>query len=145
MMKSRREGGRAREELADLRDLPRSELVKRWLAMHGQPAPKGISRRLLEYAVAYDLQSRAFGGLKPSAIRELRQMSGGGSEAENQPITHKRRKSLSPGTRLLREWHGHSHTVDVVEDGFLYDGRHYHSLSEIARTVTGAERNRTPD
>jgi Protein of unknown function (DUF2924) len=43
-----------------------------------------------------------------------------------------------PGTRLLRERGGRTHTVIVLDDGFAYDGERYRSLTEIARRITGA-------
>ena len=46
--------------------------------------------------------------------------------------------TLSPGSRLVREWHGRSHTVEVTEHGFLYEGHRYRSLSSVARRITGA-------
>jgi hypothetical protein len=46
--------------------------------------------------------------------------------------------ALTPGSRLVREWHGRSHTVEVGDNGFLYAGRRYRSLSEVARAITGA-------
>src|SRR3984893_18181414 len=45
---------------------------------------------------------------------------------------------LKPGTTLVRQWRGHSHTVVVREDGFEYDGQRYRSLSVIAEKITGA-------
>jgi hypothetical protein len=45
---------------------------------------------------------------------------------------------LKPGARLVREWHGRTHTVVVVEDGFEFEGRLYRSLTSIAREITGA-------
>jgi DUF2924 family protein len=42
------------------------------------------------------------------------------------------------GTRLVRHWRGHAHTVLVREDGFEYEGQHYRSLSVIAQRITGA-------
>ena len=48
---------------------------------------------------------------------------------------------LKPGTRLVREWHGHVHRVIVVEDGFYYDGARYRSLTEIASRITGSRRS----
>jgi len=45
---------------------------------------------------------------------------------------------LKPGTRLLREWGGRTHTVIVLDEGFEYDGERYRSLTEIARHITGA-------
>ena len=46
---------------------------------------------------------------------------------------------LKPGARLLREWHGRTHTVTVTEDGFEYAGASYPSLSMIAKKITGAQ------
>jgi hypothetical protein len=45
---------------------------------------------------------------------------------------------LKPGTRLLREWGGRTHSVIVLDGGFEYDGSRYRSLTEIARRITGA-------
>jgi hypothetical protein len=42
------------------------------------------------------------------------------------------------GTTLVRQWHGHAHTVLVREDGFDYEGQHYRSLTVIAKRITGA-------
>ncbi|NJN06321.1 MAG: DUF2924 domain-containing protein, partial [Rhodobacteraceae bacterium] len=46
--------------------------------------------------------------------------------------------ALKPGGRLIREWNGVTHAVDVVEGGFLWKGQRYTSLSPIARAITGA-------
>src|SRR5262249_4341392 len=45
--------------------------------------------------------------------------------------------SLKPGARLVREWHGDTHTVTVSEDGFEYVGLTYPSLTKIAHKITG--------
>ena len=45
---------------------------------------------------------------------------------------------LKPGARLVREWHGRTHTVTVTEDGFEYAGASYSSLTKIAKKITGA-------
>ena len=50
---------------------------------------------------------------------------------------NKQQSTPSPGTRLLREWHGRIYTVDVVPNGFAHDGEIYSNLSEIARLITG--------
>ena len=43
-----------------------------------------------------------------------------------------------PGTRFMREWNGRMHVVDVTDEGFLFDGKTYRSLSAIAKRITGA-------
>ena len=44
---------------------------------------------------------------------------------------------LRPGTRLVREWNGRTYVADVVEDGFVMDGKVYGSLTACARRITG--------
>ena len=126
------------DELEAIPNLSRAQLVERWTTIHRRPPPKGISRRLLEYAAAYDVQSREYGGLKPAIRRKLRQ-GAAGVEGRARPVDHDgRAKALSPGTRLMREWRGRTYRVDVLESGFLCDGKHYGSLSQVARAITGA-------
>ncbi len=52
--------------------------------------------------------------------------------AKTQPI------ALRPGTRLVREWQGRSHSVEVRADGFGWNGEVYGSLSAVASAITGA-------
>ncbi|MBL8704255.1 MAG: DUF2924 domain-containing protein [Rhodospirillales bacterium] len=128
---------RVAAELKAIRSLPRVALMVRWKAAYGRPPPKSVSRRLLEYAAAYHVQVKAFGGLKPAVQRRLL------SAADRKPGTGVAAapvalpKALAPGSRLVREWRGHSHTVEVLHQGFLCDGRHFSSLSEVARAITG--------
>lgn len=46
-----------------------------------------------------------------------------------------------PGTRLNREYRGNSVVVNVLTEGFEYEGRQYRSLSAIASEVTGTRWN----
>ena len=43
-----------------------------------------------------------------------------------------------PGTRLVREWHGVTHTALMHADGIEWRGQRYRSLSVVARKITGA-------
>ena len=46
--------------------------------------------------------------------------------------------TLPLGTRLIREWNGITHRVEVEKEGLLWRGTHYSSLSAVARAITGA-------
>jgi hypothetical protein len=46
-----------------------------------------------------------------------------------------------PGTMLEREHRGRMHRVEVLADGFRFEGRIYKSLSVIAREITGVRWN----
>jgi hypothetical protein len=96
-------------------------LCDAWAGLFGRPPPKGVSRRLLEYAAAYHMQAQRHGGLKPALRRKLLQ-SARPSSGDQSGRRH-RPGPLAPGSRLVRDWHGRCHTVEVVEHGFLYAGR----------------------
>ncbi len=123
-------------EIAALADLPRPALVERWRTRYRTDPPKGISWRLLVRAIGYEMQARRYGDLKPATDRRLRLISNGTRDGD-----HGSRKStptLHPGVRLVREWNGVNHVVEVVEGGFVWNGGRHRSLSAIARAITGA-------
>ena len=127
---------RLEREVDALANLTRVELVERWRALYRTDPPKGISRRLLIRAIAYEMQAKRCGGLKPATDRRLRTIANGTVNG-----IHGGRKTaprLEPRTRLVREWNGVSHVVEVVEDGFIWNGDRHRSLSSIARAITGA-------
>jgi hypothetical protein len=48
---------------------------------------------------------------------------------------------MLPGTALIREWHGVRHEVAVTAGGFLYQGKTFRSLSQVAGHITGVKWN----
>lgn len=124
-------------ELASLSSLDTSALKERWKALYGVEPPSHVSRNLLIRAVAYRLQENALGGVKPQTLRFLARQGGdafkGGDAVGLAP-----RPKLKPGVRIVREWHGTTHHVTGLEDGVLFQGRRYGSLSEVARVITGS-------
>lgn len=128
-------GRRPYMTLARLADLRSEELKTEWERRHGAPAPN-LSPELLRLGVGYKLQEARLGGVSRSTRSVLRMaaVTGGGS---SRPMPRK----LTPGTRLIRDWHGVGHTVIVLEQGFEYDGRHWKSLSAIAKAISGAHWN----
>jgi hypothetical protein len=126
------------DQLSRIEGLEPTALAAAWESLFGQPPPKGLSRRLLEHAAAYQLQAKIYGGLKPNIRRKLLQMGGKASTTKDGKARRAQQAPLSPGSRLVREWGGRVHTVDVADNGFLYAGQRYRSLSEIARAITGA-------
>ena len=41
----------------------------------------------------------------------------------------------------MREWHGVTHEVRVLDRGVLYKRKRYRSLTEVAKLITGAHWN----
>ncbi len=127
---------RLEREIDALADLTRAELVERWRTHYRTDSPKGISRSLLVRAIAYEMQARRYGGLKPATDRRLRAIAN--STADGDHAGRKSSPRLQPGARLVREWNGVSQVVEVIEGGFFWNGDRYRSLSAIARAITGA-------
>jgi hypothetical protein len=86
--------------------------------------------------LAYRIQEIAYGGLSPKAGAELYRIAKSIEKngTSNEALTRPRIKT---GTRLFRQWRGHTHEVFVTESGYEYRGVAYRSLSEIARKITG--------
>lgn len=123
------------EVLAGLGEAPRTELVDQWRALHRSEPPKGVGRRFLIGAIAHALQMRAQGRSPVSLQRRLQRVAKSAG-ASSGPVSAV--QPLAPGARLVREWNGSTYTVDVTEDGYLMRGNRYHSLSAVARAITGA-------
>src|SRR5207253_6417801 len=100
--------------LTGLERASRARLAEHWAEYFGTAPPPRTSRSLMIRAVAYKLQERALGGLS-AATRRL--LSGQG------PAPVRRRRTLSTGTVLLRQWHGVGHQVTIIENGLLYRGK----------------------
>ncbi len=130
-----RTSGDLEANIRELADLPRPDLTERWRQLYRAEAPKGISRPLLTRAVAYGMQVKRYGGLKPAVRRQLRKMDDGGSA---RAAANLRPARIAPGMRLIREWNGSSHVVEVVDGRFVWNGKRYGSLSAVARAITGA-------
>jgi hypothetical protein len=123
-------------EIAGLQSLDVEHLKARWRTLYGTDAPSRFSRDLLIGAVAYRLQERALGALKP-ITRRLFQRVAADAHARR-PRQFALLRKLEPGAVLIREWGGVKHQVVVVESGFSFRGRHYRSLSAVARHITGS-------
>ena len=98
--------------------------------------PPRISRDLLARGIGYRIQELQHGGLGKTTRRKLKTLAKmfrtDGRVAPDAGL------SLKPGARLIREWHGRTHTVTVTEDGFEYAGASYPSLTKVAKKITGA-------
>lgn len=123
-------------EIERLQTLNTEQLDERWSQLFGSTRPRRIYGALLIGALAYRLQEKALGGLRPATRRLLRQVAG--TPAERRPIPALSKPRLQVGAVVLREWHGTTHRVMVLEDGFQYGNRRFGSLSEVTRVITGS-------
>jgi hypothetical protein len=123
-------------ELVRLEGLTNFELRAEWRRLHHMQPPKSLSRDLLLRGITYKIQERASGGLSKSVLRRL---TGAGPDATSNELRRAAPLTVvKPGTRLVREWNGETHTVLVHADGVEWRDRRYRSLSVVAREITGA-------
>jgi hypothetical protein len=122
-------------EIATLNTLEPAALLQKWRALFGTDPSPLLARIFMVRAIAYRLQERRFGGLKPSTQRLLDRVGEGRADVGRRRIPDRR---VSAGTVLIREWGGVSHRVTVLDHGVVYRGRRYRSLSEVAGVITGA-------
>ncbi|MCH4152694.1 MAG: DUF2924 domain-containing protein [Sphingobium sp.] len=112
-------------ELARLETLDLTGLRAEWQRRYGEvPALRSVD--LLRRVLTWRMQAAVLGDLDATTRRLLRQervMKGDG---------------LASGTILMREWLGVRHEVEVVEEGYIHDGKVWKSLSQIARHITGS-------
>lgn len=120
-----------------LEELSPEVMKNEWARRYGAPAPN-ISPDLLRLGLGYRLQEERLGRLSRETRSLLRQVARTADTGETN-ITPPRK--LTPGTRLVRDWHGVGHTVTVLDNGFEYDGKLWRSLTAIAKAITGTHWN----
>ncbi|WP_108861219.1 DUF2924 domain-containing protein [Ruegeria sp. Alg231-54] len=116
--------------VAEIEGMDRAALTAAWSDIFRTPVPRGLSKVLLRRFLAIEIQTRQMGGLSKKAKTALRKPSDQTARPQS--------PGLQPGGRLLREWNGVTHVVDVTDDGFVWKENRYRSLSRIAREITGA-------
>jgi Protein of unknown function (DUF2924) len=129
-------------QLENLERLSRAELRALWTEELADSPPASLGRDILALGVAYARQERQCGGLAKRVAKELDRLSaralrGGATDAPQLPATPLPRT----GTILVREWQGTTHHVTVTDDGFLWNGKSFRSLSSIASAITGTKWN----
>jgi hypothetical protein len=122
--------------LEQLPTMERKALLKLWRDLFDRVPSPALRRETLIPILAYRIQEKAFGGLKESTERKLREMAQESVVGES-PV----QRSLRPkiGTRYVREHAGKLHQVTVLQSGYEYEGTIYRSLSEIAATITATK------
>lgn len=121
-------GSNESEKLPD-----RADLIVRWEHIMGTPPPSRFSSVRLYRGIRYAEQVAA----DPELQRLDRQVNQRLKQLARQPNTKKQK--ILPGTRLLREWHGTTYEVLVTDQGYMYRGTTYRSLTAIATLITGTQ------
>lgn len=125
------------EEYAKLNAMESKELLETWKRYFDAPPQSRTNRTYLINQIIYRLQELTYGGLTRQMIDRLEAL------AESKVVDQRRDdpSRLAIGTRLVREVKGVEHHVQVLIDGYEYQGMKYKSLSGVAYTITGTRWN----
>jgi hypothetical protein len=132
-----------REAVANLATVDLAGLRLQWRNVFGGAAPLHLPKPLLARIIAYRLQADAFGDL-PDTVRRTLERFGAQSSApsgQTRGAGSSYRRSIKPGSILVREWNGRLQRVTALEEGFAWEGKTYQSLSMVARAITGGHWN----
>jgi hypothetical protein len=121
-------------EIEALRDADLNVLRQRWQDLFTTAPSPRISRDVLIRGVAFRLQEEVYGKLGRAHRRQLTKMA---ADFGSGTVLTPSQPSFKPGTKLIREWKGKVHEVVIAGDTYIWSGKHYRSLSEIARAITG--------
>ncbi len=104
--------GRLLEQLPAMK---RAELLKLWRNLFDRVPAPALRRELLIPILAYRIQEQAFGGLRESTVRKLRELADESAvgEGKSQPSLRPR-----PGVRYVREYEGKLHEVTMLDLGY---------------------------
>lgn len=123
------------ELLERLETMDWHELKALWQERYGVETRYVRGKEFLRRQLATRLQEDRHGTLNASTKRRLRELAKSyGKDSKHVPEAP---RTLRPGSTLTRNWKGRMHTVEVTDDGFIYEGKHYKGLSKIAREITG--------
>ena len=146
------------KEVAALQRMTMSELKARYTEAFGE-ATRANNRAWLVKRLAWRLQALAEGDLSQRARQRAAELANdadlrmtpprGTAEAELAPertaikaVRFQQDDRLPlPGTIITRNYKGRQLQVQVLRDGFEFDGQVYRSLSAVAKAITGSHCN----
>lgn len=113
----------------ELSAMSRDDLVAVWRNHFGTQAPRKMRSNTLARILSCEQQWEQSGENRAAIRRKLERVI----ETDQKSVP-----AASEGTRLIREWHGREHIVDVIDGAYHWNGKSWKSLSAIAREITGA-------
>jgi len=142
------------EAVQQLHSMTVGELKRRYAEVFGEPT-RSNNKPYLQKKIAWRIQSLDEGGLSDRAKKRAEELANDAdirmrapkrkTVSENavmvEPTTFQKKtkqNNLLPGMTLKRVYKNQTLLVTVTEDGFLYNGTTYRSLSAIAKEVTGS-------
>ncbi len=144
------------QQIQRLRAMTVNQLREKYAEVFGEPT-SARNKDYLWKKIAWRIQELEYGGLSERAKNRAKEIANehdirvrpprGAFNEFSQPVQASRVKAPTkanlpaPGTLLTREYKGRTIEVEVLENGFRYEGQAFRSLSAIAREITGTTWN----
>ncbi len=139
-------------QIARLQKMPVAELREEWKRLYDGEEPRVSNRVWLWKRLAWRVQELEYGGLSDAALQRLEELMPTAElvlrnppgKKQSPPASVERvrdRRIPQPGTVLLRRYKGQAIAVNVLENGFEWEGRQYRSLTAVAKEVTESHLN----
>ena len=107
------------------------QLRAKWTEVINRPIPPIRRSLIIKYLIWYE-----------QAKREKISFLGFFNEVKQASVSaNKNTVILEAGSKITRSYKGVVHTVEVISNGYLYNGKQYKSLSGIAKAMTGKSWN----
>jgi len=120
-------------QIIDLQNKSSVEMRSIYRSLFDGPLPYNASHLNLKTKIAYRLQELHIGGLNPTIKKTLDNL-GNNKKA-------KKYSNLMAGTKIQRIWNDVMYEVEILEDGFEFNGQKFKSLSSVANKITGTRWN----
>lgn len=129
------------DQVAALANQTTAELAAEYERLVGR-RPRYRSVPWMRKRIAHQLQVAAYGGLSRTARAVVDDLAADVAlPATPRQAPPQATSELRPGTVLRRDFKGQRITVEVTEDGFVWNDTRYGSLSAVAHAVTGSKWN----
>lgn len=124
--------------MKELNLLTTKELQSEWESLFKTPAPKGYTKSFLIKEIQH---FEKYGQIPNSLKQSLDKLVEQYTKKKVVDAKKIKRFKLAVGTKLIREFKGEKHEVLAVENGYIYAGERYNTLSAIANVITGTHWN----
>ena len=139
-------------QIAKLQAMTVTQLREEYERLFNEQA-RSRNRVWLWKRCAWRVQELTYGGLSERAQRRLKELMptaelalrvprGRFQDYKDRAVRQTRDARLPrPGTILMRQYRGQRIVVEILDNGFSYEGKTYRSLSAVARAATGTRWN----
>lgn len=124
--------------MKELNLLTTKELQSEWESLFKTPVPKGYTKSFLIKEIQFYEKYRDLPNTLKQSIDKLIKQYTKGKVVNTKKL---KRFKLAVGTKLIREFKGEKYEVIAVENGYIYAGEKYNTLSAIANVITGTHWN----